>query len=224
MSDVGLTRNAKCGTSIHIQKPTLATILDTQKEPCLPPRRKWFCSSAHHHIILDRDCDGLKQTKGEEKRRVSRAAKMLIGGATLLAQPCPYCGGVRVLKDGDAFCTKCGQEPEKREIPNRSNSERHARRTEGDAHSNNNNDSNNNKATYSVMQNKHHTHANSADGIGSGEDANIIDVLEDKLKVLSEKLASETDSQKEIKILDSIGAVLDTLQKARGMATDRHEK
>jgi len=39
------------------------------------------------------------------------AARMLLAGATLAAQPCPYCGGVRVIKDGDAFCTGCGSAP-----------------------------------------------------------------------------------------------------------------
>lgn len=36
---------------------------------------------------------------------------MLLGGATLLAQPCPYCAGVRVMKDGRALCASCGSEP-----------------------------------------------------------------------------------------------------------------
>ncbi|MDI1495406.1 MAG: Sjogren's syndrome/scleroderma autoantigen 1 protein [Cenarchaeum symbiont of Oopsacas minuta] len=40
-----------------------------------------------------------------------RAAKMLLQGATLLAQPCPYCKGVRVMKNGNALCTDCGREP-----------------------------------------------------------------------------------------------------------------
>ena len=44
---------------------------------------------------------------------VRRAAEMLLGGATLLAQPCPYCSGVRVMKDGRALCVTCGSEPEK---------------------------------------------------------------------------------------------------------------
>ena len=44
---------------------------------------------------------------------VRRAAEMLLGGATLLAQPCPYCSGVRVMKDGRAMCVTCGSEPEK---------------------------------------------------------------------------------------------------------------
>lgn len=44
---------------------------------------------------------------------VRRAAEMLLGGATLLAQPCPYCSGVRVMKDGRALCVSCGSEPER---------------------------------------------------------------------------------------------------------------
>ena len=46
-----------------------------------------------------------------------RAAEMLLNGATLLSEPCPYCKGVRVMKEGQALCIKCGKEPEKREIP-----------------------------------------------------------------------------------------------------------
>lgn len=43
--------------------------------------------------------------------RIKKAAEMLLGGATLLAQPCPYCSGVRVMKDGRALCASCGKEP-----------------------------------------------------------------------------------------------------------------
>ena len=50
----------------------------------------------------------------EELRK--EAAKMLLNGATLLSEPCPYCKGVRVMKEGQALCTKCGREPEQREI------------------------------------------------------------------------------------------------------------
>ena len=42
---------------------------------------------------------------------------MLLNGATLLSEPCPYCKGVRVMKEGQALYIKCGKEPEKREIP-----------------------------------------------------------------------------------------------------------
>lgn len=46
-----------------------------------------------------------------------RAARILLEGGTLLAQKCPYCSGVRVLKDGRALCTGCGREPEEKKIP-----------------------------------------------------------------------------------------------------------
>ena len=45
-----------------------------------------------------------------------KAAEMLLNGATLLSEPCPYCKGVRVMKEGQALCTKCGRTPEKRKI------------------------------------------------------------------------------------------------------------
>jgi len=31
-----------------------------------------------------------------------KAIKMILSGATLLSEPCPYCNGVRVMKDGYA--------------------------------------------------------------------------------------------------------------------------
>ena len=46
-----------------------------------------------------------------------KAAEMLLKGATLLSEPCPYCKGVRVMKDGHALCISCGRQPEKKEIP-----------------------------------------------------------------------------------------------------------
>lgn len=51
------------------------------------------------------------------KDLTKRAADMLLNGATLLSEPCPYCSGVRVMKDGKALCVSCGREPERREIP-----------------------------------------------------------------------------------------------------------
>jgi UPF0148 protein len=42
-----------------------------------------------------------------------KAVEMLLTGATLLAEPCPYCKGVRVMKDGNALCISCGKEPDK---------------------------------------------------------------------------------------------------------------
>ncbi len=47
-----------------------------------------------------------------------KAAEMLLQGATLLSEHCPYCKGVRVMKDGHALCISCGREPEKKDIPN----------------------------------------------------------------------------------------------------------
>jgi len=45
-----------------------------------------------------------------------KAAEMLLRGATLLAEPCPYCKGVRIMKDGIALCVNCGKEPDKSKI------------------------------------------------------------------------------------------------------------
>ena len=43
-----------------------------------------------------------------------KAVDLLLGGATLLSEPCPYCKGVRVMKNGNALCANCGREPEKK--------------------------------------------------------------------------------------------------------------
>ena len=43
-----------------------------------------------------------------------KAIKMLLDGATLLSEPCPYCKGVRVMKDGHALCINCGKEAEQK--------------------------------------------------------------------------------------------------------------
>lgn len=45
-----------------------------------------------------------------------KAIEMLLKGATLVSEPCPYCKGVRVIKDGHALCVNCGKEPEIKEI------------------------------------------------------------------------------------------------------------
>ncbi len=51
------------------------------------------------------------------KDLTKKAAEMLLQGATLLSEPCPYCKGVRVMKEGHALCISCGREPQKKEIP-----------------------------------------------------------------------------------------------------------
>ena len=45
-----------------------------------------------------------------------KAIKMLLGGGTLVSEPCPYCKGVRVMKDGHALCVNCGKEPQEKPV------------------------------------------------------------------------------------------------------------
>ena len=54
------------------------------------------------------------------KEITKKAVKMLLSGATLLSEPCPYCKGVRVMKDGHALCVNCGKEPEIKKIESES--------------------------------------------------------------------------------------------------------
>tara|TARA_B100000029_G_C17388327_1_gene892441 strand:- start:650 stop:970 length:321 start_codon:yes stop_codon:yes gene_type:complete len=46
----------------------------------------------------------------EEIRK--KAIEMLLNGATLVSEPCPYCKGVRVMKEGNALCVSCGKTPD----------------------------------------------------------------------------------------------------------------
>ena len=48
------------------------------------------------------------------KELTEKAIKMLLDGATLVSEPCPYCKGVRVIKDGFALCVNCGKQPEQK--------------------------------------------------------------------------------------------------------------
>ncbi len=50
------------------------------------------------------------------KELTQKAVKLLLDGATLLSEPCPYCKGVRVMKDGHALCVNCGKEPEQKPV------------------------------------------------------------------------------------------------------------
>ena len=43
-----------------------------------------------------------------------KAIEMLLNGATLLSDPCPYCKGVRVMKNGNAYCFSCGKSPDEK--------------------------------------------------------------------------------------------------------------
>jgi UPF0148 protein len=47
------------------------------------------------------------------KELTKKAVEMLLKGATLLSDPCPYCKGVRIMKNGSALCVTCGKEDEK---------------------------------------------------------------------------------------------------------------
>ncbi len=51
------------------------------------------------------------------KDLTKKAVEMLLNGGTLLGEKCPYCSGVRVIKDGRALCASCGRGPLKKEIP-----------------------------------------------------------------------------------------------------------
>lgn len=44
------------------------------------------------------------------KDLTKRAVEMLLKGATLVSDPCPYCKGVRIMNDGNALCITCGKE------------------------------------------------------------------------------------------------------------------
>lgn len=49
-----------------------------------------------------------------EDAHLRQAAEMLLSGATMLAQPCPYCSGVRVIKDGKTLCVSCGSKSDQK--------------------------------------------------------------------------------------------------------------
>jgi len=44
------------------------------------------------------------------KELTKKAVEMLLSGATLVSDPCPYCKGVRIIKAGNALCVNCGKE------------------------------------------------------------------------------------------------------------------
>lgn len=50
------------------------------------------------------------------KDLTKRAVELLLNGATMLSDPCPYCKGVRILKDGNALCISCGREADKKKL------------------------------------------------------------------------------------------------------------
>ncbi|MFZ1077799.1 MAG: Sjogren's syndrome/scleroderma autoantigen 1 family protein [Nitrosotalea sp.] len=50
------------------------------------------------------------------KELTKKAVEMLLKGATLVSDPCPYCKGVRIIKEGNAFCVNCGREGKDKNI------------------------------------------------------------------------------------------------------------
>lgn len=44
------------------------------------------------------------------KELTKKAVELLLKGATLVSEPCPYCKGVRIMKNGNALCVNCGKE------------------------------------------------------------------------------------------------------------------
>ncbi|HXX06197.1 MAG TPA: Sjogren's syndrome/scleroderma autoantigen 1 family protein [Candidatus Bathyarchaeia archaeon] len=50
------------------------------------------------------------------KDLTKKAVEMLLNGATLVSDPCPYCKGVRIIKEGNAFCVNCGREANEKKV------------------------------------------------------------------------------------------------------------
>lgn len=51
------------------------------------------------------------------KELTKKAVEMLLKGATLVSDPCPYCKGVRIMQNGSALCVNCGREAIEEKIP-----------------------------------------------------------------------------------------------------------
>jgi UPF0148 protein len=50
------------------------------------------------------------------KDLTKKAVELLLNGATLVSDPCPYCKGVRVMKNGSALCVSCGREAKEEKV------------------------------------------------------------------------------------------------------------
>ena len=118
-----------------------------------------------------------------------KAVEMLLKGATLISDPCPYCKGVRVMKDGNALCVNCGRSPSEvgTKVKNNENitSEKNFNPQTG-------------------------THVEQSEISRSTRQ-----ILEKKLETLSSELDKEAELEKQQKILKSINAILETLQKLK---------
>ena len=101
-----------------------------------------------------------------------KAVEMLLKGARLVSEPCPYCKGVRIMKDGNAFCVNCGREATEESIPADQKPDE------------------------------------------SGASAPV-EILDQKLKELTEELRNEKDYQKQQQILKSINEIVNAMDKLR---------
>ncbi len=124
--------------------------------------------------------------KNAPKHLTKRAAKMLLKGATLLGEPCPYCKGVRVMHDGNALCVGCGREPQERPAATKGGTGTAAPKDMGEE---------------------------AAAGSGRGT---AIAILEKKLASLSADLEAETDHARQRDILGSIDMLVETIRKMKG--------
>jgi len=65
------------------------------------------------------------------KDLIQKAAKMVINGATIMSEPCPYCKGVRIIKDGNALCINCGKEPDQKQIKKQTKKQTRGKKSAG---------------------------------------------------------------------------------------------
>ncbi len=122
-----------------------------------------------------------------------KAVEMLLKGATLLGEPCPYCKGVRVMKDGHALCVNCGREPEPKHSVQLEAAEDKKEMDES-------------KPSSPVT-----TSTTTADAAAATDEP--IKILERKLEELSRELEKETDHEKQQSILKSINSLMDTIER-----------
>ena len=123
---------------------------------------------------------------------MDKATEMLLGGATLVAEPCPYCGGVRVLSNGDAMCVSCSSEPPGAH-PDA------ARPVSGSGQS--------------APEGPPMHEAGSDTGTFRAE----VGMMESKLRQLVAELAAERDHRRQLDILESIRSLLDVTERLRGL-------
>ncbi|SRR5579872_3122312 len=109
------------------------------------------------------------------KELTKKAVEMLLKGATLVSDPCPYCKGVRIMRDGNAFCVNCGRE---------------------------------------VKEDIIHDLKKSKD---KAKESSPIEILDEKLKDLTDELQKEKDHVKQQQILKSINDIIAVKEKLKNL-------